>query len=76
MQHDRDRRAALLGGMKTAFQPTGGTVEKDFGHEDSKTPSGRAPGVRVDANGAACGPAPARECLGSIDGRLASEAAS
>ena len=38
MQHDRDRRPALLGRMKTTFQPTGGTVEENLGHENSTMP--------------------------------------
>jgi len=32
MQYDRDRRATLLGGMKTAFESTGRAVENYFGH--------------------------------------------
>ena len=36
MQHDGDRGAALFGGMEPAFQPTGGTIEKDFGHCGSR----------------------------------------
>jgi hypothetical protein len=32
MQYHRDRRAALLGRMKAPFQPTGGAIEKHFGH--------------------------------------------
>ena len=45
VQNHGDRRAPLLGGMETAFQPTGGTVEEDFWHADSKHLSG-GPGVR------------------------------
>jgi hypothetical protein len=38
MEHDGDRRPALFGRMKTTLQPTGGTVEENFGHENSRTP--------------------------------------
>ena len=64
MQHDRDRRAALFGRMKTAFQPTGGTVEKDLGHEDSRTTgrpasaTAREPSGRTGFADAACGAGP------------------
>ena len=36
VEHHRDRRAALLGGVEAAFQPSGGTVEKDLRHRVSK----------------------------------------
>jgi len=55
MEDDRDRRAALLGGMEAAFQPPGRTVEKTSGiaspktrrpcagpHSDSAGPTGAA----------------------------------
>ena len=83
MQHDRDRGASLFCRMKAAFQPTGGTVEKDLGHENSKTtgrPATRRPRPPAGpASGdAACGAGPARLCLVLILSRrgLASEAAS
>jgi hypothetical protein len=37
MKHHRDRRPALLGGMKTTLQPTGGTGKENLGHENSTT---------------------------------------
>ena len=38
MKHHRDRRPALLGGMKTTLQPTGGTGKENLGHEHSTMP--------------------------------------
>ena len=35
MKHHRDRRPALLGGMKATLQPTGGTGKENLGHEHS-----------------------------------------
>jgi hypothetical protein len=38
MKHHRNWRPALLGGMKTTFQPTRWTAKEDLGHENSKMP--------------------------------------
>jgi hypothetical protein len=38
MKNHRDRRPALLRGMKTTLQPTGGTGKEDLWHEHSTMP--------------------------------------
>jgi hypothetical protein len=38
VEHDRNRRPALFGWMKTTLEPTRGTVEENFRHERSRMP--------------------------------------
>jgi hypothetical protein len=47
MKNDRDRRAALLGGMIAAFEAAGRASEYDFGHSISKGSRAVAAGNRA-----------------------------
>src|SRR5262249_52439313 len=75
VEHDRNRRPALFGWMKTTLQPTGGTVKENLGHENSRNALMRAWPIVRGRGSTPCGVGSAHVCLEESLGP-ASEAAS